>query len=295
MISDWCVFTTKPIPIQLFLCPSYEFIDKCYTIIDIMRSDYSDSIWESNRATWLQLLSNYFPILLFLGLALGGMLAVHWYFSPITADASSVAAAQASGNLSAPIYKDVPSRPVTQRLAQSPGPIRVGIIAGHSGHDSGAVCDDGLTEAEVNETIANKVIADLEAQGVRVDLLQEFDEQLQNYSATAVISIHADSCTYYNEQATGFKIAGSGRTDSSALSICIEDEYRKATELPYHANTITPHMTDYHAFRAIAPGTPAIIIEVGFLNLDRELLTTQADIPAGGITKGILCYLDQVR
>jgi N-acetylmuramoyl-L-alanine amidase len=51
-------------------------------------------------------------------------------------------------------YKEIPSRPVQQRLAQSPGPLRVGIIAGHAGFDSGAVCDDGLTEVEVNATIA---------------------------------------------------------------------------------------------------------------------------------------------
>ena len=53
-------------------------------------------------------------------------------------------------------------------------------------------------------------------------------------------------------------------------------------------------MTNYHAFREIAGGVPAVIIETGFLNLDRELLTTNADVPATGIANGVLCYL-QVR
>jgi N-acetylmuramoyl-L-alanine amidase len=52
-------------------------------------------------------------------------------------------------------------------------------------------------------------------------------------------------------------------------------------------------MTDYHAFREISPGTPAIIVETGFMNQDRNLLTTEVDRPATGITNGILCFLKQ--
>jgi hypothetical protein len=51
-------------------------------------------------------------------------------------------------------------------------------------------------------------------------------------------------------------------------------------------------MTDYHAFRTLPPGVPAIILETGFMNLDRALLTTNADIPAIGILSGIQCFLD---
>jgi len=54
-------------------------------------------------------------------------------------------------------------------------------------------------------------------------------------------------------------------------------------------------MTDYHAFRTIPVGVPAIIIEVGFMNLDRDILTNHPDIPAAGVTNGILCYLDQIN
>lgn len=254
----------------------------------------NDRTWLAPASFLLFFLRRNIPIVVFLLLATAGMMAVYWYFNPTTSSVESVAAASTGDQaLSAPLYKKVPSRPVTQRLAQSPGPLRIGIIAGHKGFDSGAVCADGLTETEVNENIARKVVANLEAQGIKSDLLDEFDARLRGYWATAVVSIHSDSCIYYNELATGYKIAGSSRTDSSQLSICIEQAYGEATQLSYHANTITPHMTDYHAFREIALGTPAIIIEVGFMNLDRELLTNGVDTLATGLTNGVLCFLEQ--
>src|SRR5690606_9902451 len=96
---------------------------------------------------------------------------------------------------------------------------------------------------------------------------------------------------YVNDAATGFKISPSPLADSAALFDCLHDEYATATGLPFHANTITPDMADYHAFRDIRIGLPAAIIEVGFMNLDREILTTGATAPAEGIASGILCFL----
>ena len=261
--------------------------------------DNSDSSpgagWQQPPSLLWRIVRNNVPTLIFLGLALGGMLLVYWYFKPTFGYAETAVAAPLfdENSLSAPIYKDVPTNPVVQRVRQSPGPIRVGIIAGHKDNDSGAVCDDGLTEASINANIANQVANNLQAHGIVTEILSEFDPRLHGYFATALISIHADSCTYFNELATGFKIAGSSYTDSEALSICVEQAYGEATQLPYHTNTITPHMTDYHAFREISPGTPAIIVETGFMNLDRELLTTRADVSAAGITNGILCFLQK--
>lgn len=246
---------------------------------------------QAGDSLWLRLLTRNLPVLLFLLLAIGGMTAVYWFFTPPQNSADLFTAAIPAGSLTAPIYKTIPDKPVVQRLAQSPGPIRIAIVVGHRNSDSGAVCDDGLTEVEVNTNIAEQVYTQLTEQGIHTDLLDEFDPRLANYYGTAFISIHADSCVYYNELATGFKIAGSSFTDSSQLSICVESAYRDATHMFYHENTITPHMTDYHAFREIALGVPAIIIETGFMNLDREMLTIKANIPATGIANGILCYL----
>jgi N-acetylmuramoyl-L-alanine amidase len=254
--------------------------------------------YDANPGIWnlpiMRFLGRNVLILIFLAVAGSGMLAVYYYFSPAGGTAEVVAAGSLAGGLSAPLTKPLPAVPVAQRLAQSPGPLRIGIISGHRGNDSGAVCADGLTEAQVVEDIAGRVLAALQERGIRVDLLDEFDPRLNGYSATALISIHADSCDYVNDQATGYKIAGSSYTDSSRLSICVEQAYSRDTQLPYHANTITPHMTDYHAFREIALGVPAIIVETGFLNLDRDFLTQRADVAARAISDGILCFAGDV-
>ena len=240
---------------------------------------------------WILIKSNV-PLLIFFGLALAGMFSVYWFFGePDQGFAEAVVAAGSGESLSASIYKDVPARPVSQRFTQTPGPLHVAIIAGHMNHDSGAVCEDGLTEADVNLKAAHSVVASLQARGIPAAVFSEFDPRLEGYSGTALVSIHADSCDYINELATGFKISGSPHTDSTDLSVCMENEYQSATGLPYHANTITDDMRNYHAFRKIAPGVPAIIIEIGFMNLDRELLTTNTDVPVAGLVNGILCYL----
>ena len=76
-------------------------------------------------------------------------------------------------------------------------PPRIGLVAGHLGNDSGAVCYDengevDLKEADVNFEIATLVQKSLEAQGYQVDLLNEFDTRLNGYRAVALVSIHND-------------------------------------------------------------------------------------------------------
>ena len=60
--------------------------------------------------------------------------------------------------------------------------------------------------------------------------------------------------------------------------------------MTFHAGSITGDMREYHAFREIDPSTVAAIIETGFLNLDREMLTQQTDRVAAGVVEGILCF-----
>lgn len=240
---------------------------------------------------------------IFLVLAGVAMLTVYWYFSPNESEIeinsgkisdNQFAIVDPNAQL-APIFKEVQAKPVTQRLIQSPPPLLIGIIAGHRGNDSGTECPDGLTEVEITTKLTEQMLNQLSAREIKVEDLDEFDARLENYSASALISVHVDSCDYINELATGFKIAGSPYTDSSALSICVQHAYADNTNLPYHANSVTPHMADYHAFRKIGRGTPAIIIEVGFLNLDRQILTDGSDMIVSGLIEGIECYLDQTR
>ena len=177
--------------------------------------------------------------------------------------------------------------------------IRIGIVAGHSGNDSGAVCVDGngdvtLTEADLNLEIAALVQQQLTQAGYQVDLLREFDSRLNGYRALAIVSIHNDSCDYINDQATGFKVAAALNTHdlnrANRLTACLVDRYEHTTGMQFHAGSITGDMREYHAFREIDSNTVAAIIETGFLNLDREMLTKHTDLVAEGVVQGILCF-----
>jgi len=181
----------------------------------------------------------------------------------------------------------------------NPDELRIGIISGHWGSDPGAVCLNGVTENEVNLGIAIIVQQQLNAQRkYQVDLLQEYDPRLNGYQGVLLVSIHNDSCVISNEMTTGFKIARSseGKNPERAqrLADCMFDRYQKETNLPYHPGSITPDMTDYHAFREIDPNTAGVIIETGFLSnpVDYDLLTLHPEIVATGVVKGILCYLN---
>lgn len=171
----------------------------------------------------------------------------------------------------------------------------VGLVAGHWGNDSGAVCPDGLTEQSLNLGTARQVKTLLETQGYRVDLLQEFDPRLEGYVADALVSIHTDSCDYINEFATGFKVARSAASfepdTEDRLVGCLKEKYAEATGLGFHENSITSDMTSYHTFSEVAPDTPAAIIEIGFLYLDRPVLVGETDRVASGIAEGIACFV----
>jgi len=172
----------------------------------------------------------------------------------------------------------------------------IGIVAGHYGSDSGAVCANNVTEVELNLEIATLVQKMLSDKGYKVDLLQEFDSRLEGYQAAVLISIHLDSCEYVNELATGFKVASALSTqniaDSQRLTQCLSFKYGQVTGLPYHAGSVTDDMTYYHAFNEVDPRTVAGIIEAGFMNLDFNFLTDQTDLVAEGIVAGILCFLN---
>lgn len=173
---------------------------------------------------------------------------------------------------------------------------KIGIVAGHYGNDPGAVCSDGLTEAEMNLKIATLVQKDLADRGYEVELLEEFDSRLMGYKAAVLVSVHLDSCQYINDQATGFKVAAalsaSNAADNQRLINCISKRYAEITGLPYHAGSVTDDMTYYHAFSEIDPNSVAAIIEAGFLNRDYRFITEETDKIAEGIVEGILCYLN---
>ena len=175
---------------------------------------------------------------------------------------------------------------------------RIGIVAGHSGNDSGAVCPDalgGYREVDINLSVASLVREILVSAGYDVDLLAEFDPRLSGYNAQALVSIHADSCEYINDQASGYKVSAAISTkypeQAARLTTCLRTRYADETGMQIHSGSVTGDMTNYHAFNEINKDTPAAIIETGFMNLDREILTQHPDVIANGIASGILCFI----
>lgn len=175
-----------------------------------------------------------------------------------------------------------------------PSRIRIGIVAGHWKTDDGATCPDGLKEVDVNLVVAGRVQKILADMNFEVDLLEEYDERLEGYEARILISIHADTCTFTDLGATGFKVAPTRASErqekANRLVDCINKNYNEITGLSFHSG-YTEDMSSYHAFDEIDPGVTAAIIETGFLNLDRQILTQDPDLVAQGIVNGILCYI----
>jgi N-acetylmuramoyl-L-alanine amidase len=196
---------------------------------------------------------------------------------------------------------DTPAPTLEPVVPTSTSP-RVGIVAGHWGHDTGAMCPDGLKEVDINLEIAQRVAYILQALGYQADLLAEFDPRLENYKADALISIHADSCEPYpnaTPPASGFKVANA--EDSlvpdveGQLVACMAQCYAARTGMYFHANSITFDMTRYHTFYEVDDHTPAAIIEAGFMYQDRTMLTQRADLVAQGIVDGIVCFIEGER
>ncbi len=187
--------------------------------------------------------------------------------------------------------------PVTTSLPSTSTPAlphKIGIVVGHWQSDVGAVCPDGLTEVDINLDIAQRVVSTLNKAGYDAEILAEFSPELNGYQAGALVSIHTDSCNV--PEATGFKVA---RVSSSMvpeledrLVACLSERDGQATGLPFHENSITFDMTEYHAFFEIAPETPAAIIEIGFMDRDRRLLTKRQGRVASGIVDGIECFFE---
>lgn len=184
----------------------------------------------------------------------------------------------------------------TPTTTPTPVPPPVAILAGHSGGiDTGAICPDGLREVDITTDVAHRARALLEARGYTVEILAEFDPKLthdRTYAPRLFLSIHADSCVYY---ANGYKVA---RADNSAipqeddrLTRCVSLAYAAATQLPFHAGSITVDMTHYHGLEEISPQTPGAIIELGFLGSDHDLLKNHRDVLAVGVADGIDRFL----
>ncbi len=227
-------------------------------------------------------------------LAVFGMLLA----AGVTALRAPEAAALVSGNgTPSAVGSSSSALPTRFAVAVSPTPTPnlplVALLAGHSGGaDTGAVCPDGLREVDISTDVAARTRTILEARGYRVDILAEFDARLsaskRDYGPSAFLAIHADSCIY---SASGYKVAralnSASPQEDDRLVRCMTAAYGAATELPFHADSITVDMTRYHAFNEINPKTPSAIIELGFLGSEHDLLKNRRGVVAEGVANGI--------
>ena len=178
---------------------------------------------------------------------------------------------------------------------------RIGVISGHRGlsrtgigDDPGAVCPDGLEEAQINFEVARRVVSNLRARNYTVDLLDEFDARLDNYRAAALLSIHANTCEDFGERVSGYIVAKAASRPDGGIDAyfveCVAFHYEELIPIERSYN-LTADMTDYHVWHKIHPLTPGVIMEMGFMLADRQILTEEPELLAQALSNGILCLL----
>jgi len=196
------------------------------------------------------------------------------------------------------IQNSIPQLPTPANASSSSSSasrIRIGIQVGHYDHNEGFTCPDGIKEVDVDYVIANKISLLLGASQINAEVLNEYDLNLINYKADALISIHTRSCTDPNAAASGFtlgtSISAKETEKTNLLAACVAEQYAKNTGLAFSYQVIPDDQVNSHTFLDINPQTPAVQIEAGSLAVDRGILLEGSDRAANGITAGILCYL----
>lgn len=187
-------------------------------------------------------------------------------------------------------------------------PLRVGIQAGHwkanelpdelarlRGSTGGRSA--GISETDITLAVASRVIELLGSLGVQADLLPATVPP--GYAADAFVAIHADGTG--DADVRGFKLATPWRASAASRHLLdtMREEYASASGIPA-GGAPSIDMRGYYAFAGrhpyiIAPTTPAIILEMGFLTnaADRSALVERQEYLAIGVANGIIRYLNE--
>jgi hypothetical protein len=156
-----------------------------------------------------------------------------------------------------------------------------------------------LAEVDINRGLADRVVGILTAAGIDAELIPATVPP--GYDADAFVAIHADDGNRGAER--GWKVAAPWRASDASrlLRDSLGAAYRGWTGMPEDRYGVTFNMRGYYAFswyrflHAIAPTTPAAIIETGFISSaeDRAVLTGEPETAARGIAAGIITYLSR--
>lgn len=176
----------------------------------------------------------------------------------------------------------------------------IGLIPGHYGFDSGFQCGaeyNFVKESDVNLRIAVMVRDYLEAQGYTVNFMHEFDPDLSNYTALALVSIHSSSCDTKNGTGqSGFYVTTGGQnaypSESKRLNDCLTYHYAQNSELDFLGENYTPGEEMLYSFDTVNNYTTISIVHTGFLGTDYRTISEKTNSLAKGIADGIVCYVE---
>lgn len=175
----------------------------------------------------------------------------------------------------------------------------IGILPGHYGFDSGFQCGpeyNFVKEADVNLRLAVMVRDYLEAQGYTVNFFHEFDPELTNYTALALVSIHANRCDTGENKQSGFYITTGGQntypSESKRLNDCLTYHYTQNSELDFLGEYYSPDEEKLFSFDTVNNYTTISVIHTGYLGNDYRTISEKTNSLAKGIADGIICYVE---
>ena len=174
----------------------------------------------------------------------------------------------------------------------------IGILPGHYGYDSGYQCGadyNFVKEVDVDLRLAVMVRDYLEAQGYSVDFLHEFDPELTNYTALALVSLHTNTCEPAKGQ-SGFNITTAGQnaypSESKRLNDCLAFYYAQISGLDFLGENYTPLEDAMYSFDYVNNYTTISVIHTGYLGNDYRTISEKTNSLAKGIADGIICYVE---
>ncbi len=194
----------------------------------------------------------------------------------------------------------------------------IGIEAGHTKSVSGAsTCDKQGNEYTITRDVALKAAQLLKDRGYSVTVFQgdpgtgtEPKSKMVGFKGAAFLALHTDYCPTDKETGapviiSGYKVGRKGgargtglmgsNDASDQLAQSIWDNYGRVTGLPqdHEPGHFTNNMLYYYAFNQVDAGTPAALIEMGWMSGDGAYMFSEAgqNAMAQGVADGLAAFV----